>query len=388
MTDVFQGLATVNLPFSGTTDTNGNYTTTLRPRAGFWCSLKMVAQVDAGNPTWKVSDGVIPLGIGRGQRAEIGGLVAPPSAQLVIDVAGAGPSAAVSGRLIGVQGPDMESIAGAFVPVPNTVTVENVSTRQRLGTTIPTLSVPAASTTRSVTVQLPSGTQAIALLVDTGFSTILTANLVGNVTGVDYFVVYTADTNLSTSYQLRFPIESAFDTAITITLTTKAAGSGGQAVKCWASAVLDPEVVWVASQSVLAAELLAYQQQQIGWDAGPGNATRGPNSLLVSLVQAKSAPWQAPRNYAYVESAVNSTVLVAAVAGQTIWVHGIAVSTDSATGFCGLADSSGPSRIVASGGNRGINMNLGGVPLTVGAALQIQTDGVNLVRAGVSYTRA
>lgn len=160
MASVFGSLVPVVIPFSGTTDANGNLTITERPRAAFWTSLLSVAKVGGGFPAWEITAGGILAAVGYGQRCAMGPALVAPGDTIKIAVIGAAPSSPVSGSLIGHQAPSLEMLAGVFTPTPSTLAVDTASPDTDLGR----LTLPSGNgNTLGFTVPLPIGTFAIAL---------------------------------------------------------------------------------------------------------------------------------------------------------------------------------------------------------------------------------
>lgn len=306
-------------------DANGAGSETVTVTPTTFAIVNVVGEVSGGNPRWRILVNGTLSTVGRGPEIDVGPLLLHPSDRLTVSLTGATPNASVVGKFRGSHGDSAAEVARNYTPGPNTITVETISTRQPLTLAPGQASlVVGTNTSNQVALQLQTGTQAIALLVDVP-GNISGINLIGNVTGQDYAAnIVTAGASLGNQQQFRFPIESAWDTTITLKITTNASGGA----TAWASAVLDPEVTWQASQEPIGAQVLAYNQHQIGYE---DNVTPGGSlgaSLLVSMVRAHPAPWQAPNVQGiplnFQLNAGASGTLQAGVAGKQLRMFGMA----------------------------------------------------------------
>lgn len=399
MSSPFYGLMPVSLPFSGTTDANGNFSITLRPRAAFWVTGKIVGKVTSGFPAWEVTDGVIPIGVGNGPRAEIAGIAVPPGASIIVNVVAAQPNVAVTGRFVGVQGPTMESAASAFVAAPNTISASINAPQVLLGS----LSVPGDNGVHNQSFILPAGTHDVAV-GGTAFAGLLVSlTIVGDQSGLNYLSISGALAANLVGGIFRAQILSSLDSSVTVSATK----SSGLTITLSVVAILDPTVVQVVPQvdalpvkgvtggQALTVDVNDRLLRQLGRavlvDTGntpvPTEA-RGldvvVNNLNPVFVQEGASPplWQAPRQIVRSEVAVvgNSTLL-AGVGGQTIRVWGWELETDQGTGFSiAFLNDTGfgaGTRLAALTANNGmISGNMGGAPLPLGTGLGLEVAAI------------
>lgn len=399
MSSPFYAALPVYLPFSGTVDANGNFSTILRPRSAFWVSGKIVPKLSLGSGVWEVTDGgSIPLGFGRGQRAEIGSIIVPPNASVVLNLSGAVPNAAVSGSFQGVQHPDMASLAARYAPIPNVSTVETTAVRRKLGN----ISTGPNTTSPASTFQLFAETRSIAI------QAVTPGNLSNvNITGSQSGNVYYNTTPSGTLMEFVF-IDFAVDTSILVTIS---AGVGGTSpsVTFWSDTADDFVKAWIQGSSnnqtvtvsgIPTVDVTDRAARLLGVINSITNAVDVSDraARVLGIVQEGASPplWQAPRAFTYQETNVNGTVIVPAVGGQTIRVWGIIMGIDG-VGFGAVRDSSqvAPAgRLFSWNSSTGAGLtntpgsvNHNGAPLNVGGGLTLDTSGGATVRCAVSYSQ-
>ncbi len=353
MSSPFGGVLPAVIPFSGTTDASGNATVKLRPRAAFWWSGKMVAELASGPAIWRAAIGPGAVGFGRGQRAEISGLVVAPGDTIAIQVISGPSNTAFGGNLIGVQAPSMQEVAVGFNAHPNTIALDIVGAGTKLATVI----APAGGSSGPQSLPLPAGAVAIGFASQVG-TTGNTVNVVGNVSGITYF-------NSDTNPRLQGVLLAQDDTAVTVTVT-----SGG------VSAVPIDVLTWPMPVSFFVRQL--------------------PGDSLTVQEGTSPAPWQAPRATASLTiAAAGTTALVPAVAGQQIYVFGWSLASD------GTAAGGVRTRLQPHLGNAFAWLSAnpvgaaagaaGGAPMGVALALDFVVDFLpagDTALAGVTYSQA
>lgn len=305
MSSAFGGILPAVIPFSATCDSSGNATITLRPRAAFWWSGKMVGFSSGGAPTWTILEGQIPAGVAEGQRAEIGGLVVAPGDVVTIQVIGATPQATISGSLRGNQAATMADAAQDFSAAPNTVGIKVSNPRQKLfpdGVTPPSNPLTpsftvAAGATATQRFTLPSGTTDIRILVSANGLVFTYSLLVtGHQSTVQYFGQDTSPGTPASvptpTLPFTIPIEIDWDRQIDISLHN----TGAFQVSVFFSALFAPEP--------------------------PGQA-----GSAQSVIIPTASPWQAAFSSVGVRAtpgALNTDfTIVAGIAGAVIYIHDV-----------------------------------------------------------------
>jgi hypothetical protein len=301
------GSRSASVPFSGTADASGNYSTQIRPRGAYWFAGKMVGKVSSGLPIWEAFTGALPAGFSRGTRAEIGGILLSPGDTVTITLTGCTPGASVQGQLLGLQGATQADVVAVYNPVPNTLTIDVAATQMFLKKFL------ASAGPQSI--KLPPGTHAIALQFGTQ-ANVSSIQVTGDVSGSSSILSFVA---LGGGLPQPFfvPVISAVDTSVTVRANLSA---GDSTVNV--SAIFDPEVIAVLQEQPIAAYIF---DQGAGTAINTQSPLSGAGSLLgVSEQNAKPAPWQAPASSVAFSSALASgasSTIVAAVGGQKVYLH-------------------------------------------------------------------
>lgn len=230
----------------------------------------------------------------------------------------------------------------------------------------------------------------------------------GTLAGVSQLLHATAP-GFSTSSSGSFTVPPATESLSVITVPT---GSNGAAAFTLTGATTNflyyqgNQSVATASYEVVPVDPISDPVINWSWQSAPGN--RNTDWFISPLPTAAPIdgiltplPWQAPRtDRGIVDSTgANPATVVAAVAGQRIWVWSwkLEISAQAAVRFAGLRASSRvqfdgcfASFWSAATGQGAANGNAGGLRLPLGDSLLLDTTAANLetVRAAVGYTQA
>jgi hypothetical protein len=363
----FAGVLPAIIPFSGLTDANGNLTLKIRPRAAFWWAGKMVGKLNVGSAIWEAKMGGLLGGVGRGQRAEIAGLMVAPGDTIEISVISGPASVPVNGTLVGVQASSLADVAQGFSPAPNTIALDTNSP----STAIDRIDTATGSGSRVYPI-LP-GTVSVGFGVDADTQppppgvvnrgTIPTQIVLrGYPSGFNYLLATAAQLNVN---GLLFALLDPRDTQFSVAWTV-APGPQNDFIDVFVSPI----------------DLV----KQIDAD---GN-------LLVSEQLAAPAPWQAAKSIAPFSinmGAAGFVTVVGPTAGQTMYLHHIFGSLSANGAASGnWTDSNG---VVLSqdtmqlGGPR--PLQFGGAPLALGVGLSfsvVNTVAGMFLVGHVAYTKA
>jgi hypothetical protein len=377
----------IDLPFSGTTDANGNLTLSSIVRNAYWITAKVVGQA-SGAPRWVLTKGnsTIPVDYGQGSNVSIGPFVLGPNQPLKIQITGGLPNTAVTGLITGIQSSDGGMAVDHFTPQSSTQFIQPV----------PLITLVADGAFHSmVNVPIPAGTHSIVLtsaLDNSGFLNSL--QITGHVTGIVYLTAFSAGTIFGANQNTFGFLCSAYDTSLDITWQINVAGK-----PIYISGDMDPTVVALDSSSVVtvagsgatAVDSFIEADSSGGFTAGSQNwTTTGTsgffNGLLITSFGSKAAPWQQAYSSLEFETLVNAgataTVIAAPGGTKVIYLHSIWVWVLSRPANSKLVfrDSVGPTSIAhlpELAGNLGPwNLDLKGVPLTSpSSALQLNNPG-------------
>lgn len=366
MSNPFAGRVPAIIPFSFVTDANGNAKVPLRPRASFWWAGKAVAKLNSGSAIWEVAAGNVFSGWGRGQRAEIAGLMVAPGDTIVLSVIGGPANTPGAGTLVGEQGASMHDVVDAFSSNPNTIAIDTTSGHTVIGT----ITVGAGATV-SQNFLVPVGTQSI------GFMSYLsgpnnTPNVVtitGHTTLMQYVNIAGADVGAgNTSLSNGGPQWADFD-------ATDTSVDCGVTAHSTSPAVID----------ILASPLV--MSVDVGQLFGEILSVQSSNT---------PAPWQAPREAPLAFNptvALNATVvIIAAVAGKTVYLFDLDYELDTGVGgsFLAWQDTNNNPVSQDAGSFAAIRpYHFSGAPLPVGLGLQLKNSGAGptTVRGHVTYSQ-
>ena len=329
-----------------------------------------MGRVASGNPVWEVSDGAIPIGVGRGQRSEISGLIVPPGASIQIDVLAGTPNVAVVGRLVGVQGPDMASIAQAFLPTPNIVAADISSPRTKLTpTALGILTVPGNGIAQTQSFPLPGGTTGLRIFAgNTTPGATITLSVVGDQSGISYWPGVLSGIPFSTNEPLTVPIDNEQDTSVTVSAT--GSNGGGQ---------------WLMSLSALTGAEVVEVRAQHALPVTPSGTFTVQEGASPPLWQAPNA---APKTVDANIGAGGTVSIIGFVAGQQVRLFGVAV-TAAAGGLATLNDTGGIELGSVAAGSTWA-ANFGGVPVfsVAGRGLDMKAPGAaTTVNGMVSFSQ-
>ena len=349
MSNPFYQSAPVSIPFSGNTDSNGNFTFSTVVRKAFWCTVKVVAEAP-GNGHWSVKTlGGLPLDYAGGRACSMGPFLTPPADGITVTLTGALPNVAVTGHIQGKQHPDMSSAADAFNQSANPLSVEI-----------------ASLTGSQFLVELSTaGTSSITFLLPPLIQNII---CVGRIVGGASTVTVTGGASgkfltlpLTTAGQvLIFPM--AISTNFIQQIDYNSLG-----------------VTVAAFGNVTALDVYL----QLGSMVSPANISNNP--LFVQFPSTLNPlPWQAANNTAVISpralAAGATASIVAAQATQKVYVFAMQVQVDEAAGgvafevFRIRSDGAGAKPFMAgdgAGSPQKWNHHGGGAPTPVGEGLQI-----------------
>ena len=275
-----------------------------------------------------------------------------------------------------------------------------------------TFTAPPNATTPN-TVTISRGTHSIAVVLNS----LTNVNSI-SVTGVQTGVVYAANLINLTAFGTLFfvPVLSDFDNQITVAVTM---GIGAQTATVRVAEILDPEIV-----AIFQSNTLVVQGTGISASVNTDPIDRAGRLLGITDVSDRAArllgqadvtdrntrilgnlgtvppPWQSPRDWRSVSTAVNGAVtLVAAVAGQNIWVFGWDFEMDGSTnGVLAHLQDVTVGRPIGSLSCNGAAVAIashsgfaGGLPIGVGNGLNLNAVSVPAggnVRCSVTFSQA
>jgi len=368
----------LRLDLAATTDANGNASIPLKlPVTGEWHDLKIAAST-TGPAEWAVLVSGSVVTFGRGRRVTLGPELVQDGEGVTVTVTGGPVAAPIIGSVTGKSGSPNEMLA-SYGPQPNTITLDAVAPRLQLwpdGTlaaarTGPSFTV-AANVVTSFRVAIPAGATGlrVAPAVTGGGAFVFSYQLrvTGHQSGVAYFPApfVGLGTPVFSRQPVTVPVDVEYDTQIDIGIT----GDASISLDFFVSALTAVEAIEV------------YAQQPFGVTSNVSGVT--------------AAPWQAAGAVAPfsidLSVAAGTTVIVAAVAGKTVYLHDLDYSISAAGGFSGnFQDTAGTviSQETFQNGSPRFR-RFSGAPLGLGFGFQFKNAavGASFAVGHLSYSQA
>lgn len=300
--------------FAGNCDANGNFVSPpIQPAPALYSALKVVAQTTGAAARWNVVVGGTSKAFSPGPQVDVPILV-QPNQSVIIQISGAQPNAAVSGTLTGVGGTTFEEVAPFLSLVPNTITLQTLTSEQP----IDSFTQPPNVATANRLYRLPAGTQNVRLQVNGNAQLVSFTGLkvLGNGTG-NIYVLPSSNPGNTGGFDLWFKPEPA-DVAAGILFSLDTTGSAN-AVEVNLTADLAMNFV-VASL------------------AGAGTNSGSP--LLVE--NTTPAPWQQAKSSVTMSANfVGGTPQsqIAGVVGQIPYIHDVFIVANAAANVSVRSDS-------------------------------------------------